>query len=69
MGKLFKKQTTVYVIAIAIIIVAFLLLGGGDWINGRMNHSNMNHWNWTQILISMAIGFVIGLLAAKRKWL
>lgn len=69
MGKVIKNQTTIYVIAIAVIIVAFLLLGGGDWINGRMNHSHMSHWNWTQIIISMAIGFVIGLLAAKRKWL
>lgn len=71
MRRVSKNQTLVYVIAIAVIVIAFLLLGGGDWMNGMMHHgrsSNMNHWNWTQILISMAIGFVIGLFVAKRKW-
>jgi flagellar biosynthesis protein FliQ len=69
MGKVIKNQTLVYVIAIAVIVIAFILLGGGHWMNGRMNQSHMSHWNWTQIIISMVIGFAIGLLAAKRKWL
>ncbi len=72
MGKISKKQTRVYLIAIAVIVIAFLLLGGGDWLNGTTYHarsSYMSHWNWTQIIISMAIGFVIGLFVAKRKWL
>lgn len=69
MGKIVKKQTIVYVIAIAIIVIIIILFAGG--MNGMMNHGNssfMNHWNWTQILVSMAIGFVIGLLVSKRKW-
>ncbi len=68
MGKLAKNQTLVYVIAIAIIVIAFLLLGGGDWVNRTMNQSHMNHLNWTQIIVSLIIGFVIGLFVAKRKW-
>ncbi|HAF27881.1 MAG TPA: hypothetical protein DCG75_02435 [Bacteroidales bacterium] len=68
MRRISKNQTLVYVIAIAVIVVAFLLLGGGHWMNGMSYRSNMNHWNWTQIIISMAIGFVIGLFVAKRKW-
>jgi len=29
---------------------------------------DMANWNWIQILIGMAIGFVLGLLLARRKW-
>lgn len=68
MGKLAKNQTLVYVIAIAVIVVAFLLLGGGHWMNRTMNQSHMNNWNWTQIIVSLVVGIVIGLLVAKRKW-
>jgi hypothetical protein len=72
MRKISKKQTRVYLIAIAVIVIAFLLLGGRHWLNGTTYHARtpyMSHWNWTQIMISMTIGFVIGLFAAKRKWL
>ena len=66
-----KNTRAVYVIAIVVIIVAFLLLGGGQWTKGLM-HGNrsmaMANWNWVQILISLGIGFVLGLVVAKRKW-
>ena len=68
MVKRFNNQTMVYVIAIAVIVVAFFLLGGGHWISGRMSQSHMSYWNWTHIIVSLAIGIVIGLLVAKRKW-
>lgn len=68
MRKLAKNQTLIYVIAIAVIVIAFLLLGGGHWMNRTINQSHMNHWNWTQIIVSLIIGFVIGLFVAKRKW-
>lgn len=67
-----RNKTIVYVIAIAIIIVAFLLLGGGEWMKG-MTHgnrsANLADLKWLQIMISLGIGFLIGLLASKRRWL
>ncbi|OFX23068.1 MAG: hypothetical protein A2041_06045 [Bacteroidetes bacterium GWA2_31_9b] len=71
MGKISKNQTLIYVIALAVIVVAFFLLGGDHWLKGIIHQSRlsyMSRWNWTQIIISMAIGFVIGLFVAKRKW-
>jgi len=68
-----RKNTTAtyYVIAFVVIIVAFLLLGGGPWIKGMMNGSGsagMTHLNWGQILISLGLGFLLGLIIGKRKW-
>ncbi|MGA1977071.1 MAG: hypothetical protein ABSG89_04365 [Bacteroidales bacterium] len=64
------NTTVIYIIAVVVIIVAFLLIGGGPWIRGIM-HGNrsmgMTHLNWIQILISLAIGFLLGLLAGRRK--
>jgi len=65
------NTTVLYIIAIVIIIVAFLLLGGGPWVRGMMHGSRsigMTHLNWVQILVSLAIGFLLGLLAGRRKW-
>ena len=66
MGKKVKKQTIVYVTAIAIIVIIIILLGGGMIHNE--NSSILGGLNWPHIFISAAIGFVIGLLVAKRKW-
>jgi hypothetical protein len=64
------SQTAIYVIAVVVIIVAFLLLGGGTWLKGSVHGGNINsvHLNWAQILIGLAIGFVVGLLAGRRRW-
>lgn len=65
------NSTALYVVAVVVIIVAFLLLGGGQWMTGMMHNGRSMgtvHLNWVQILISLAIGFVLGLLAARRKW-
>jgi hypothetical protein len=65
------NRTTFFLIALLVIIVAFLLLGGAPWIRGMMHEGNSMHmanWNWTQILISIGIGFVLGLIAGRRKW-
>jgi hypothetical protein len=64
------NRTTFIVIALVVIIVAFLLLGGVPWMKGLTHGSGpmeTSNWNWTQILISMGIGFVIGLLVGKRN--
>jgi hypothetical protein len=67
------NTTAIYLIAFVVIIVAFLLLGGGTWLRGMVHmhgaRSNvMAGWNWAQILIGLAIGFLLGLLVARRKW-
>ena len=60
-----------YLIAVVVIVVVFLLLGGGPWIKEMMNESRpigIANWNWTQILISFGLGFLLGLVVSKRKW-
>lgn len=67
----FSNQTVYVIIAVAVIVVAFFLLGGGPWIRG-LTHGNkslgLNDLKWVQILISLGIGFLLGYLAARRKW-
>jgi TRAP-type C4-dicarboxylate transport system permease small subunit len=65
-----KNKKAIYVIAVIAIVVAFFLLGGGTWIKG-LSHGNVSigleNWNWTQIIISLVIGFILGLLFSKRR--
>lgn len=67
-----RNTKVIYIIiAVVIIIVAFLLLGGGPWIKGMTHGSSsmgMVHLNWAQILISLVIGFLLGLVVGKKKW-
>jgi hypothetical protein len=67
----FSNQTVYIIIAVAVIIVAFFLLGGGPWIKG-LTHGNsskgLDDLKWVQILISLGIGFLLGFLVARRKW-
>jgi len=66
-----KNKNGLYIIALVVIIVAFLLLGGGPWISGMMHGGrslNMSHLNWAQILISLGVGFLLGLVASGKKW-
>jgi len=66
-----SNKTAFYLIATLVIIVSFLLLGGGPWIKGLMHGNNsmsMAHLNWTQILISLGLGFLLGLVVSRRKW-
>lgn len=64
------NSTALYLVVIAVIVVAFLLLGGGAWLKG-IGHTgralSIASWNWTTILISMGIGFMLGLLVSRRK--
>jgi hypothetical protein len=68
-----RRNTTAiyYVIALVVIIVAFLLLGGGPWIKGMTHGSGsagMAQLNWGQILVSLGLGFLLGILVSRRKW-
>jgi TRAP-type C4-dicarboxylate transport system permease small subunit len=68
-----RRETRIiyFVVAVAVIAVAFLLLGGGPWIKG-MGHGNgsmvTTNLHWGQILISLGLGFLLGWLASRRKW-
>ena len=65
------NRTAFFLIALVVIIGAFLLLGGGPWLKG-LSHGNrsitMGHLNWIQILISLGLGFILGWVASRRKW-
>jgi ABC-type transporter Mla subunit MlaD len=67
-----RNTTAIYVIAFVVIIVAFLLLGGGTWIREMMQHGSrsigMDNLNWAQILISLGLGFLLGWIVSRRKW-
>jgi DNA-binding transcriptional regulator of glucitol operon len=66
-----RDTRTIYiVVAIAVVVIAFLLLGGLPWVQG-MGHGRssmgMTSLRWGQILISLGLGFLIGWFASKRK--
>jgi hypothetical protein len=66
------SRTALYLIALAVVIVAFFLLGGGTWMTGMMHRgSSMGavHLNWVQIFIGLGLGFILGLVASKQRWL
>jgi hypothetical protein len=66
-----ETRTIYYLVAIAVIVIAFLLLGGGPWIKGlRLGSGSMGMTNlhWGQILISLGLGFLLGWMASRRKW-
>jgi H+/Cl- antiporter ClcA len=66
-----SNTTTYYIIAILVVIVAFFLLDGVNWLKG-LSHgrgpSGMGNIQWVQVLIGLAIGFLLGLFAGKRRW-
>jgi hypothetical protein len=53
-----ETRTIYYVVGIAVIVIAFLLLGGGPWISG-LGHGNgsmrMTNLHWGQIVISLGL--------------
>jgi membrane associated rhomboid family serine protease len=67
-----SNRTALYLIAVVVIILAFFLLGGGPWMTGMMHRGRSMdsvHMNWIQIFIGLVIGFLLGLLTSRRKWL
>jgi hypothetical protein len=63
-----SNKTLVYVLVVAVIVLLVLLFGGAGWLNGMHGRMSMDygHWNWTQILISLGVGFVLGWFVSKR---
>jgi hypothetical protein len=68
--KISVNTRVLYFIGLIVIIVAFLQLGGGPWVRGMMHGSgsmSMAGLNWVQILISLAIGILIGWAISRRN--
>ena len=66
----FSNQTVYIIIAVAVVIVAFFLFGGGPWIKGLAHGTGSTgtvHLNWVQILISLVIGFLLGYIVSRRR--
>ncbi len=72
------KNNTPLVIAFVVIIVLFLLFGGGAMTGGMMNggmHDGYNEngwmsdrsWLWFPALITLGIGVVLGWVIFKKK--
>jgi hypothetical protein len=66
-----ETRTLYYVVAVAVVVIAFLLLGGVPWMRG-LGHVNgsmgMTSLHWGQILIGMGLGFLVGWIASRRRW-
>jgi hypothetical protein len=66
-----ETRTIYYVVAIAVVVIAFLLLGGVPWLQG-LGHGNgstrMATLHWGQIMIGLGLGFLLGWVAFTRKW-
>ena len=72
------KNNTPLVIAFVIVVVLFLLFGGGAMTGGMMNggmHNGLNEngwmgersWMWFPALITFGLGIVLGWVIFKKK--
>lgn len=66
-----SNNTTIVIVIIAVVILAILLFGGGNWMGYNMIHGSrsmgIGYLNWTQILIGVVIGLLIGYIVFKRR--
>jgi hypothetical protein len=62
-----KNTTALYFIAFIIILVAFFLLGGGPWVRDLLYRHGVGTLHWAQIMISLCIGFMLGLILKRRR--
>lgn len=64
------NKTVYFIIALLVIVIAFLLLGGGPWLKGLTyahGPNSMVNLHWAQILIGAVIGFLIGIMVSRRR--
>jgi uncharacterized protein YneF (UPF0154 family) len=63
------NNTLIYIVVIAAVIIIFLLLGGSQWTSSAMHRGRplIANWSWTQILISLCIGFLLGWFIARKR--
>ena len=62
------NKTMVFILVTLIAILVVMVFGSSDWI--RSVHANqslgINSWCWTQIIISIALGFGLGWVVFKK---
>jgi hypothetical protein len=64
------NKTVYYIMALLVIVIAFLLLGGGPWMKGLVHahgSNGMANLRWAQIMIGAVIGFLLGLMVSRRR--
>jgi len=68
------KNNTPLVIAFAVVVVLFLLFGGGAMTGGMMNGGmhgsgwlSERGWMWIPALITLSLGVVLGWVIFKKK--
>ncbi|MDD2278809.1 MAG: hypothetical protein PHD06_09860 [Bacteroidales bacterium] len=64
-----SKTTLAYIVIAILILVIILFFWGGDGLRGTSIGRSIGYsqWDWTQIIISLIIGFALGWLVCKRK--
>lgn len=65
-----SDRTALYFLAALVILVAFILIGGGSWVKGLGHGSgpvSLGQLQWLQILVSLGLGFLVGWLVFRRK--
>ncbi len=64
-----SSETKVYGVALAILVAAFILLKilSGKRINSEITETFFGLANWMLILISLIVGFLIGLAVIKKR--
>jgi H+/Cl- antiporter ClcA len=64
------NSAIIYIIITIVIAMAFIMLGGGSWVRGMMHGNStigMTNWNWIHILVSLLLGFLLGVIFIRRK--
>jgi membrane associated rhomboid family serine protease len=66
-----SNPTLLYLITLLAIVLVFVLVGKSTMANEMTNDNNMmniSNIKWLQILIGVAIGFLMGIFYYRRKW-
>jgi choline-glycine betaine transporter len=68
--KIKSNNLIIYIIAIIAIVVLVIWLGNNRSLNGMMHGNHglvVSSLNWVHIIVSLAIGFVLGVLFSRRR--
>ena len=69
-SRITANTKVIFFIGVVTVVIAFLQFGGQTWLKGMLYGNQMTgmaNWNWVHILISICLGFLIGMLVYKRR--